>query len=348
LVEYPNGHYQLRTYVQSRPKYETLALNHPVVAVHALEKARRVAKASAVDSRNPLTLLTTAAPFYIRDCERRQKPEAAIQAKKTLDEFLPLCPVSHVRSITREMVLKYHATLRSKGLKERTIANKHTRVKSFLRFCKVDTSFMKGIAPTYEDTLPTIYDPSQVKAIREAADPYMRLVVDMALKLGLREQELLFSEWSDVDWNQSVYRVQGKPSRGFAVKDKQQRDVPIPADLLTILSQWHKTNPKSALIIGTASDKPNKHLLRTLKRLAKRTGLNCGKCDGCKGKLGECSEWTLHEFRRTYITTLLRSGLDLKTVQHYAGHSDLASTMRYLRPASTSETQDRINAIKWE
>jgi integrase len=35
-------------------------------------------------------------------------------------------------------------------------------------------------------------------------------------------------------------------------------------------------------------------------------------------------------------------------VQHYAGHSDLASTMRYLRPASTSETQDRINAIKWE
>src|ERR1017187_7876979 len=155
------------------------------------------------------------------------------------------------------MVLEYHAKLRKKGQTERTIANKHTRVKSFLRFCKVDTSFMPPV-PKYEDKLPTIYDPAQVKAIREAADPYMRLVVDMALKLGLREQELIFSEWSDVDATQSVYRVQGKPSRGFAVKDKQQRDFRIPADLLTILSQWHKTNPKSALIIGTASDKPNK------------------------------------------------------------------------------------------
>jgi integrase len=203
--------------------------------------------------------------------------------------------------------------------------------------------------PKYEDKLPTIYDPTQVKAIREVADPYMLLVVDMALKLGLREQELVFSEWSDIDTTQSVYRVQGKPSRGFAVKDKQQRDVPIIAELLTSLSEWHKKHPKKTLVLGTASDKPNKHLLRTLKRLAKRTGLNCGKCDGCKTEhLQECQEWTLHKFRRTYVTTLLRSGLDLKTVQHYAGHSDLASTMRYLRPASTSETQDRMNAIKWE
>jgi len=32
----------------------------------------------------------------------------------------------------------------------------------------------------------------------------------------------------------------------------------------------------------------------------------------------------------------------------YAGHSDLASTMRYLRPESAVETQDRISAIVWE
>jgi site-specific recombinase XerD len=64
-------------------------------------------------------------------------------------------------------------------------------------------------------------------------------------------------------------------------------------------------------------------------------------------KLGECQEWTLHKFRRTYCTTLLRSGLDLRTVQAYMGHADLASTMRYLRPASSAEAQTRINAIQW-
>jgi hypothetical protein len=29
------------------------------------------------------------------------------------------------------------------------------------------------------------------------------------------------------------------------------------------------------------------------------------------------------------------------------GHADLASTMRYLRPASTAQVQDHVDAVKW-
>jgi integrase len=61
----------------------------------------------------------------------------------------------------------------------------------------------------------------------------------------------------------------------------------------------------------------------------------------------ECEGYTLHRFRRTYITTLLRSGIDLRTVQAYAGHKDLASTMRYLRPATGKEAKAKLNAVKW-
>ena len=61
----------------------------------------------------------------------------------------------------------------------------------------------------------------------------------------------------------------------------------------------------------------------------------------------ECQEFTLHKFRRTYITTLLRSGVDLRMVQAYAGHKDIASTMRYLRPASAKEAQAKLNGIEW-
>jgi site-specific recombinase XerD len=38
----------------------------------------------------------------------------------------------------------------------------------------------------------------------------------------------------------------------------------------------------------------------------------------------------LHSFRRTYATTLLRKGVDIRTVQMLLGHSDIESTMRYL------------------
>ena len=350
-THYPQGRFMLRSYdAEGRTVYvaiEDAVQNNPHIVQEKLRSAQRAAigRSKAVDS---LAVLKSAAKEYIKDCEQRKASEAAEQARLVLREFLPLCKgITYTRGVNREHVFAFHKALRVRGCEPRTIANKHARLRSFFRFCKVDLSFMPP-APKYEKKLPTIYSAAEVKAIRAAADPYMRLVIDMALKLGLREQELVYACWTDIDKDQTAFRVQGKPRLGFTVKDKEERDIPLPADLLTMLSEWHKKRPNSTLIVGTGSDKPNTHLLRTLKRLAKRSGLGCGECGGCKGKLGECQEWTLHRFRRTYVTTLLRNGVDLKTVQHYAGHQDLDSTMRYLRPASTSESQAKINSIAWE
>jgi integrase len=78
----------------------------------------------------------------------------------------------------------------------------------------------------------------------------------------------------------------------------------------------------------------------------KDAGLGCGTCAACVGKTG-CENWWLHKFRSTYITTLLRSGMDLRTTMRLSGHADLESVMRYLRPAGTIEVQGRVNAVKW-
>jgi integrase len=195
--------------------------------------------------------------------------------------------------------------------------------------------------------MPTVYTPDEMKAILAAADPYMRLVINLGLKCGLREQELMHLEWGDIHWAEKVLRVAGKPHWGFRVKDSEQREVPIADEVLELLEARRSENPDTALVLGTHNAKPNTKLLRTLKRLAKRAGLNCKVCEGCRGNLGECGHWTLHKLRRTYATTLLRNNIDLSTVQHYMGHADLASTMRYLRPASGKQAQAAVNAIKW-
>jgi integrase len=122
-------------------------------------------------------------------------------------------------------------------------------------------------------------------------------------------------------------------------------DLPIAADLMAALKQWKKQRDGKSLVLGTDSDKPDSKMLRSIKRLAKRAGMNCGHCDGCKSTNGECREFTLHKFRRTYCTSLLRAGLDLRTVQSFMGHADMESTMRYLRPASGSEIRERLNAV---
>ncbi|MDR3792297.1 MAG: site-specific integrase [Terracidiphilus sp.] len=146
---------------------------------------------------------------------------------------------------------------------------------------------------------------------------------------------------------QFAHWLQGKDDLGFKVKDSEQREVPIIGDLLDDLKKWKDEHPKTRLVVGTDSDRPNTHLLRQLKRLAKQENLNCGRCSGCRSALRECQEWQLHKFRRTYATKLLRNGVDLRTVQALMGHSDLDSTLRYLRPAEADELQGKLAKIAW-
>jgi site-specific recombinase XerD len=88
-------------------------------------------------------------------------------------------------------------------------------------------------------------------------------------------------------------------------------------------------------------------MLRGLKRVARRAGLNCGECSTCIQGAGtesqECERWFLHKFRATFATMHLQAGVDLRTVQSWLGHKDLASTMRYLKPARGREVRERFN-----
>lgn len=48
---------------------------------------------------------------------------------------------------------------------------------------------------------------------------------------------------------------------------------------------------------------------------------------------------------RNAITTWLRGGLDLRTVMSLAGHKDIESTMRYLRPLEGAALREKIEAM---
>ena len=60
--------------------------------------------------------------------------------------------------------------------------------------------------------------------------------------------------------------------------------------------------------------------------------------DHCKAVVSraglDSSKFDLKTFRSTYATRMLRSGFDVRTVQHWMGHKSLETTMRYLVPAS--------------
>ena len=55
------------------------------------------------------------------------------------------------------------------------------------------------------------------------------------------------------------------------------------------------------------------------------------------------SVW-LHRFRATFATRALWGNVDLRTVQDWMGHTDLASTLRYLKP-NRAVVQEKVEAI---
>lgn len=360
-VKVERYYYEVRYYENRQVQYENAGTK-----VSEAETRRRqienqsTAKAIAesaglkVEAQETRKTLKGTADEYIRDALGRQATEAAAQAKNVTDEFITLVRKTYVDEVTRGDVLRFHEALRKRGRSDRTIANKHARLKSWLVFGGVNPDAVhKSLTPDYELKLPTVYSPDQVSSILGAADPYMRLVILLALKCGLRDQEIAHLEWSSVDLDKRVLRVRGNPAFGFRVKDSEERELPMPADLLDALKARRDTNPGRKLVVGTEGDKPNRKLLRSLKRLITKEHLGCGHCEGCKiARNGRqawtgCHEWTLHRFRRTYATRILQAGSDIKTVQALMGHADLASTMRYLRPAESDGLQDLINRVKW-
>ncbi len=345
--------YQVRYYDDRSVKYERAGTDAGKAETMRRRREKQSTAAAGAEKAGLTVIkpegrrtLAASAQAYIADTEGRGAMEAALQARSVCEEFRGVVKRTFVDEVTRADILKFHDALKKRNCTSRTVFNKDARLRSWLRFAGVDKTLFPP-KPKYEKALPTIYTSDQISSVLGAADSCLSLAINLALKCGLRDQELTYLEWDDIDEADKVLRVRGKERYGFKVKDSEQRELPIPNDLLDSLKAWKKQHPATRLVLTNGHGNPHQHLLRALKRLAKREKLNCGKCDGCKGQLGECQEWTLHKFRRTYSTTLLRSGVDLRTVQALMGHADLESTLRYLRPATNDSLQDKLNGIKW-
>jgi len=71
-------------------------------------------------------------------------------------------------------------------------------------------------------------------------------------------------------------------------------------------------------------------MLDHCKAVAKRAGLDEAQFD-------------LKTFRSTYATRTLRTGFEVRTVQHWMGHKSLETTMRHLVPSK--EVHARLDQV---
>jgi integrase len=291
-------------------------------------------------------LLIHAIALYLEDTENAKKPKTYAAYKTALDYFAESCKKQTLAEIDRRDLLAFSTFLREeKKQSPRSVYNKFENVMTFLKANKIRDLVGKNDWPRYTEEEPEMYEPAELEKLFKACSSDERLWFEFFLMTGEREQEVMYTYWSDVNFSHSTVRVSHKPDRGWTPKAYKEREIPIPAKLVKSL-KTHKTKADKTcnLVFPTAGCNPKLDFLDCLKAVAKRAGLNCKHCAACKSR-GECERWFLHKFRATFATRCLWAGVDLRTVQLWLGHTDMESTMRYLKPSRSEGTNEKVNAI---
>ena len=197
-----------------------------------------------------------------------------------------------------------------KRIGDRTVWNHFNNVVGFLNSYGMRDVIPQSEWPAYEEKNPEAYDPEDVVRLLQFADEDQRDVIEFFCGVGFRNGEGTHTEWHDIDLRNKEITIYSKPERfDWRVKDSEKRTVGISDRLAERLKARHKRHPGDGLVFPNSSDKPDKHLLRIIKRVALRAGLNCGQCMGTHNRKRVschthpvCHKWLVQTFRKTWAT----------------------------------------------
>lgn len=179
--------------------------------------------------------------------------------------------------------------------------------------------------------VPVTLAPEEVARLL-AAVPGLRerAAMEIAYAAGLRLSEVLNVKLSDIDSERMILRVdQGK--------GKKDRNVMLsPALLETLRAYWRESKPRIWLFPGHPPKRPlNASVIQRAFIVAKQVARITKPV-------------SFHSLRHSFATSLLESGVNVRTIQALLGHSSLGTTERYTHVAGDylRETRSPLDALR--
>ena len=213
----------------------------------------------------------------------------------------------------------------------------------------VDT---KDLVRIFDRKLPSYFTRDEVNAILQANthDPRAHLVINTLWKTGIRVSELCALRKRDLDPYGKVIRVvtlkqgvkrekksgPGRPSKPKKVSRSVERIIPIPDDLVAELMAFLHTSGNGEKT--NALDDPIFPWTRmTIHRIVKKACALAGFDD---------ERAHAHTFRHSYAVHLIRNQVPITIVKELLGHSNIASTLVYLRIVQPDK-EIILREVKW-
>jgi integrase len=155
---------------------------------------------------------------------------------------------------------------------------------------------------------------AQVETLLARAAPPFDLMILLAAQAGLRHQEIMHLQRRDMQLPKQL-QVSAKP--GWTPKSHHERMVPLTSRLALRLEKHiadlNDESPTAWLFPGcNGGGRPRRHAHERIREVFKRAGL-----------YEPAMKPGLHSLRKTWASTLLHEGVDLKTLQELGGWGDL-------------------------
>lgn len=193
--------------------------------------------------------------------------------------------------------------------------------------------------PDLPEGLERYLTPDEVEGITFYMDGLNSLIVWVGVQTGLRFGEISGLHWPRLDLNRGVIQVVEKfDQKAYVIdplpKDKEQRTVPLPADLVRLLIQYREhaaPDRRDTCGLKHTSGRCLGDLVFRGARGAPLKSNDWGKgpwkralnLAGVEGRVRP------HDMRHTYASWLIQEGLPLPELARVMGHSDWEVTRRY-------------------
>lgn len=152
----------------------------------------------------------------------------------------------------------------------------------------------------------------EAKKFLECSSDWQYPIFYAFLNTGMRKQELMTLEWSDVDFHRRKIKIRVKD--GWTPKTAE-REIPISDGLMNVLLKLRTQSNCSLVFHEDGQVIENNKLRKELMKVTKKAGFP----DVTK----------IHSLRHTFASHLVMKGVDLPTIKQLMGHSDISTTMIY-------------------
>ena len=196
--------------------------------------------------------------------------------------------------------------------------------------------------------------------------PTYKPIINTLFHTGLRVQESIAMNWSDVHFSESAsyfnidkavtleYEIdaEGNPGaaktvRGLPKSDSSIRVVPVDSKLQSIILEWRNIYCQKFKCdyrdkdFGDRLVFPNRYgNLRTYSGFRKQ--FNRWLEERCL----KVNRVTFHQFRHTFATLLIQKGVDARTVQELLGHADVETTLKEYRDVTDSDKRRASDIVE--